>query len=117
MMNGYVWIISESIIEYGNEITVKFNQLQRCATGSQMCCEGTGTRANFDNGLTTLRIYDLYNTIDNADIMQKILAQPFFCTHQCFFSLLLAQNRASLIAARKLPASAMPLPAISKAVP
>src|SRR5690606_6681242 len=78
--------------------------------------------ADFDQCFTCLRVRGRYDAFNDVRIVQKVLPEALACA----MALVLAQARlpawwarlaAMATAARRLPASALPLPARSSAVP
>ena len=99
----------------GDEVAVKFYRMQMPGAAGEGVRYCTLARPNFNDYVVLGRVDCTNDGVDNARIIQEMLAKALACAvlrHQ-----LCAMVIASSTAASRLPGSALPVPAISNAVP
>ena len=121
LVQGEQRAVPEARQQQGMQIVVEFNHIELCTTAQQTLGNGALSWANFNQMLAFARTDRAQDTIDHARIMQEVLTKALArpvggkVTHvrAPAFIMLMAVSSAT----RRLPGSARPVPARSRAVP
>ena len=102
------------LAQQGNQVPVQFHHVQVRYLFQQRVGKCATAGANFHQGVVLLQPQGAHHAVHQVAVMQEVLAETFAGAMFCHVA---ASSRASRVAAIRLPALAVPVPARSKAVP
>ena len=114
-VNRYVRLIRESLPDYGGEVAIKFYGMELSSKFCQGIANGSAAGADLDDGVGIARLNGSNNLLDCRRVGQEMLAEALAWTVPATHKL--ASFEARSTAAIMLPGSALPVPAMSRAVP